>query len=79
MKKTSKEYRKKNHFLLYDCEENVIYIDSPEELKKFINTKFSDIVRQFNKFGEIIDVVIDGHYYQLYTFEDNDEEEENFI
>lgn len=69
-KKTAKEFRKENHFVLYDCEDNCIYLDTPEELKKFINSRFSDLVCRFNISGEVIDVVIDGKIYQLYTFED---------
>lgn len=66
----SKLFRKNNHFVLYDCEENCIYIDSFSELQKHLNYNIYDLVKQFNKKGEIIDVVVDGKMYQLYTFED---------
>lgn len=67
----SKEFRKRNSFVLYDFDDNIIfYLDNVEELIKYTNVRVSDIVKNFNfSDNDYIRILIDGIYYKLYTYE----------
>ncbi len=72
MKITSKDLRKKYHFVLYDNFDNIVcLIDSFDELTNFIGMKLFHLVQKYKKKdSNIVDIVIDGKIYQLYAFED---------
>ena len=74
MKKFStKDFKLKNHFVLYSqSESEVYYFDTFEELLKYIKYNLCDIVHLFNRYSidDTINIVVDKEKYQLYTFTD---------
>jgi len=68
MKYISRRFRKENSFVLYDMNDNIIcYFDNFEELSKHLNYRCNDLVRQFNIYGDLIVIRIEGIMYKLYT------------
>lgn len=67
----SKTFRLQNYFVLYDSNDfPICYFDSFNELSKRISYRCSDLVRQFNKFGNTINIIIGNQLYKLCTFVD---------
>lgn len=71
MKKyNSKDFRKNNHFILYDMKDKIVcYFSNCDELLENGFPKINELVRQYNNSNSnIINVIVDDKKYQLYTF-----------
>lgn len=66
---TTKEFKKRNYFTLYDEKENLIcYFDNYRELEKKVNQPLWRIIQQFKKTKKFIKITINKKEYKLYTF-----------
>ena len=64
---------RKNHFIIYDNQNQIIcYLEDFNELSRYINYTLRDLVKRYNKvsINDTINICIDNRLYQLYTFED---------
>ncbi len=66
---SSKEFRKRNYFTLYDENDNLIcYFNNYDELKKTYKRALRNIVIEFKKTKDFIKITINQKEYKLYTF-----------
>lgn len=70
MKLKSKDFRKKNYFVLYDVNDEVVcYFDNFNELLKHIKYRLSDLVHEYNRYNtNIITITIDNKKFKLATY-----------
>lgn len=69
----TKDFRSKNHFVLYsDSDNEILFLDNFEELSRYINYTIRDLIKTFNRYAidDTINIIIDKKKYQLYTFVD---------
>lgn len=66
---SSKEFREKCYFVLYDENDNLVcYFDNYNELSKYTKNPLYRIVQLFKKSGEFIFIQIENKFYKLYAF-----------
>ena len=71
MSYSSKSFKQKNFFILYDEKDNLIcYFDNFTELKKYTKLRIQDIVKKFKQTKEFIKITIEKKEYKLYTYID---------
>ena len=71
MSYSSKSFKQKNFFILYDEKDNLIcYFDNFTELKKYTKLRIQDIVKKFKKTKQFIKITIEKKEYKLYTYID---------
>ena len=69
---TTKAFKKRNFFVIYDENDNFIqYFDNAEELKKSYKRELKKIVYDLKKTKDFIKITIDKKEYKLYTYCDN--------
>lgn len=68
---SSRFFRENCYFCIYDFNDVLIcYCDNFNELTKHINYTSRDLLKQFKKHGNCLNVLIDSHFYKLYLFYD---------
>lgn len=66
---STKSFKERNYFVLYDENDNFIqYFDNTEELKKSYKRELKKIVYDLKKAKDFIKITINQKEYKLYTF-----------
>lgn len=70
MKLKSKDFKKKNYFVLYSVNDEIVcYFDDFNELLKYIKYRLSDLVHEYNRYNtNVITITIDNKKYKLATY-----------
>lgn len=66
-----KEFKTDAYFVLYDKEDYPIcYFDNLTELLGHINYSGRNLLKEFNKHGNSVNIIINNKIYKLYKFVD---------